>query len=299
MYKRQEEHAAAEKIAAAVAEDERLAWSLSDSNYSPVSCADATSPRTGHVPPPSPPDSPFRVARPALATKNPFDILTSQSLQVDPVLVREAARTKAAKDEATASFRLAHAATVRAEQHLEKSVATLQEGQAEERRLRKELLDLASGRKRADAEYQSAASAIQNKLVSVAAGIVKKRATVEAAAREKKVLEKESVRCRGLREAARTPAVLASDAAKAPLIPKREWKPVTRFSPAVAASPAAAASSSPAAAASASPAATASASPAATASASPAAAAVASPALPSAVAVSNAVQTEDLSLIHI
>ena len=34
-----EEHAAAEKIAAAVAEDERLAWSLSDSNYSPGSCA--------------------------------------------------------------------------------------------------------------------------------------------------------------------------------------------------------------------------------------------------------------------
>ena len=129
------------------------AWSLSDSNYSPVTCADATSPRTGHVPPPSPPDSPFRVARPALATKNPFDILTSQSLQVDPVLVREAARTKAAKEEATASFRLAHAATVRAEQRLEKSVAALQEGQAEERRLRKELLDLASGRKRADAEY--------------------------------------------------------------------------------------------------------------------------------------------------
>ena len=55
-----EEHAAAEKIAAAVAEDERLAWSLSDSNYPPVSCADATSPRTGHVPP-SPPDSPSRV----------------------------------------------------------------------------------------------------------------------------------------------------------------------------------------------------------------------------------------------
>ena len=122
-----EEHAAAEKIAAAVAEDERLAWSLSDSNYSPGSCADATSPRTGHVPP-SPLDSPSRVARPAFATKNPFDILASQSRQVDPVLVREAARTKAAKEEATASFRLAHAATVRAEQHHEKAVAALKRG---------------------------------------------------------------------------------------------------------------------------------------------------------------------------
>ena len=38
------------------------------------------------------------------------------SRQVDPVLVREAARTKAAKEEATASFSLAHAAMVRAEQ---------------------------------------------------------------------------------------------------------------------------------------------------------------------------------------
>ena len=72
-----EEHAAAETIAAAVAEDERLAWSLSYSNYSPVSCVDATSPRTGHVPP-SPPDSPSSVARPTLARHNPFDILTSQ-----------------------------------------------------------------------------------------------------------------------------------------------------------------------------------------------------------------------------
>ena len=44
-----EEHAAAEKIAAAVAEDERLAWSLSDSNYSPGSRADATSLSLIHI----------------------------------------------------------------------------------------------------------------------------------------------------------------------------------------------------------------------------------------------------------
>ena len=90
-----EEQAAAEKMAAVVAEDERLAWSLPDSNCPPVSCADPTSPRTGHVRP-SPPDCPSRVPRPALASRNPYDILTSQSRQVDPVLVREAARTKAA-----------------------------------------------------------------------------------------------------------------------------------------------------------------------------------------------------------
>ena len=72
-----EEQAAAAKIAAAVAEDKRLTWSLSDSNSPPVSYADATSPRTGHAPP-SPPESPFRVVRPALSTHNPFDILTSQ-----------------------------------------------------------------------------------------------------------------------------------------------------------------------------------------------------------------------------
>ena len=163
-----------------------MAWSLSDSNYSPGSCADATSPRTGHVPP-SPPDSPSRVARLALATKNPFDILASQSRQVDPVLVREAARTKAAKEEATASFRLAHAATVRAEQHHEKSVAALKEGQVEERRFRNELLNLTSGRKRADAEYQSAASILKNKLVSVAADNIKRRARVETAAKDQKL----------------------------------------------------------------------------------------------------------------
>ena len=72
-----EEQAAAAKIAAAVAEDKRLTWSLSDSNSPPVSYADATSPRTGPAPP-SPPESPFRVVRPALSTHNPFDILTSQ-----------------------------------------------------------------------------------------------------------------------------------------------------------------------------------------------------------------------------
>ena len=88
-----EEQAAAETIAAAVAEDERLAWSLSDSNSPPVSCADPTSPRTGNVPP-SPRDSPSRVARPAFASQDPYDILTSQSRQADPDLVREAARTK-------------------------------------------------------------------------------------------------------------------------------------------------------------------------------------------------------------
>ena len=146
-----EEQSAAEKTAAAVAEDERLAWSLSDPNSPPVSCADATSPRTGHVPP-SPPDSPSRVACPALATQNPYDILTSQSRQVDAVLVREAARTKAVKEEATASFRMAHAATNRAERKHQRAVAALSEGQGEERRLRHELLDLAAGRKRADAD---------------------------------------------------------------------------------------------------------------------------------------------------
>ena len=56
------------------------------------------------------------------------------------------------------------------------------------------------------------------------------------------------MRRRGLREAARTPAVLASDAARAPLLPKMEWKPVTRFSPADATSPAASASPTAAAA---------------------------------------------------
>ena len=88
-----EEQAAAEKIAAAVGEDERLAWSSSDTNFPPGSCADPTSPRTGHVPP-TPPDSPSRVARPARASQNPYDILTSQSRQAGPDLVREAARTK-------------------------------------------------------------------------------------------------------------------------------------------------------------------------------------------------------------
>ena len=174
--------------------DERLAWSLSDSNYSPGSCADATSSRTGHVPP-SPPDSPSRVARPALATKNPFDILASQSRQVDPVLVREAARTKAAKDEATASFSLAQAAMVRAEQKHGLTVAALKEGQVEERRLRHELLNLATGRKRADAEYQSAAFILKNKLVSVAAANAKRSATVDTTAKDQKVLQDESVRC--------------------------------------------------------------------------------------------------------
>ena len=98
----------------------------------------------------------------------------------------------------------------------------------------------------------------------VAADNVKRNATVETAAKDQKVLEEESVRRRGLREAARTPAVLASDAARAPLLPKMGWKPVTRFPPAVATSPAA--------------------------SASPAAAA-ASPALPPAVAASLAPAT--------
>ena len=72
----------------------------------------------------------------------------------------------------------------------------------------------------------------------VAADNVKRNATVETAAKDQKVLEEESVRRRGLREAARAPAVLASDAARAPLLPKMEWKPVTRFSPAATAPPA-------------------------------------------------------------
>ena len=163
-----EKQAAADKIAAAVAEDKRLGWSLSNSNSPPASCADPTSPRTGHVPP-SPPDSPSRVARPALASRNRYDILTSQSRQVDPVLVREAARTKAAKEESTASFRIAHDATTRVEQRHELAVAALSELQGEERRRRHELLKLVAGRKWADAEYQSAVAILKSKLVSVTA----------------------------------------------------------------------------------------------------------------------------------
>ena len=59
-------------------------------------------------------------------------ILTSQSRQIDPVLVREAARTKAVKEEATASFRKAHAATKRAERNHDIAVAAHRQGQDEE-----------------------------------------------------------------------------------------------------------------------------------------------------------------------
>ena len=150
-----EEQAAADKIAATLAEDEHSAWSLTDSISPPVSCADSTPPRTGHVPP-SPFDSPPRVARPALASRNRYDIRTSPGRQVDPVLVREAARTKATKEQATASFRLAYAAATRAERQHELAVAALSEGQGEERRLRHDMLNLVAGRKQADAAYQSA-----------------------------------------------------------------------------------------------------------------------------------------------
>ena len=193
--------------------DERLAWSSSDTNFPPGSCADPTSPRTGHVPP-SPPDSPSRVARPAFATHNPFDILTSESQQVDPVLVPEAARTKAVKEEATASFRRAHAATKLAERNHEIAVAAHREGQDEERRLRHELLDFAAGRKRADADYQSAVATLKSKLVLVAATNESRGAAVEKTARKREGLEKESVHRRGLREAERLPTVLAADAAR-------------------------------------------------------------------------------------
>ena len=50
--------------------------------------------------------------------------------------MREAARTKTMKDEASASFKQAHAATARTEKQHELSLAALTERQTEERRLR-------------------------------------------------------------------------------------------------------------------------------------------------------------------
>ena len=96
----------------------------------------------------------------------------------------EAARTKAAKEEATASFRIAHAAATRAEQRHELAVAALSEGKGEERRLRHELLNLAAGRKWADAEYKSAVAILKSKLVSVATANESRGAAVEKTARE-------------------------------------------------------------------------------------------------------------------
>lgn len=65
-----------------------------------------------------------------------FDIWISPGRQGDPDLVREAARTKTMKDEASASFKQAHAATARTEKQHELSLAALTERQTEERRLR-------------------------------------------------------------------------------------------------------------------------------------------------------------------
>ena len=55
--------------------------------------------------------------------------------------------------------------------------------------------------------------------MSVVAASVSRGAAVEKSAREQNVLQEESVRRRGLREAGRTVAVLAVDASREPLPP--------------------------------------------------------------------------------
>ena len=69
-----EEQEAAARVAAAVAEDEKLAWSLSASDSPALSRADSLSPRCPTTPP-SPPSPSARETRPALSSPNPFDLL--------------------------------------------------------------------------------------------------------------------------------------------------------------------------------------------------------------------------------
>lgn len=102
---------------------------------------------------------------------------------------------------------------------------------AKERKARKDQLDA----------YDAAVAVAKGKLAIVATANVSRIEEVEKAALMRAGNRDESIRWRGLREAECVSAVCAADAATSPILPRMEWKPVSRPAPAAAAAPAGAA----------------------------------------------------------